>query len=165
MADRIDYLVPPAPPPTARDAWEAFIETLHTSGTLRVLTGLCGRFADVADVALTEANSPAGRHFIGSIALLGECLARLPARKLSSLADGLETGVDRAAQTLHGDPPSTFHLLRLARDPDARRAIAAGLEILSAIGSQLSHEPSGNGRGSGHGRKADAPEAGKRTTG
>jgi len=138
MADRLHYDVPVAPHPGAREAWDQFIETLHTSGTLRTLTGLCGRFADVSDVALTEAQSPAGRHLLGSLALLGECLTRLPARKLSHVTEGLDRGLDRAAEVLREDPPSTFDLLRMARDPDTRRAMAAILEILGAVGHALS---------------------------
>ena len=140
MAEELTYETKPAAMPTARDELEDLIETLSASGTLRTLQGLTGRFAQVSEVILEELNPPAGRRVLGSLALLGECLTKLPASKLEGLAQGLDRGVDQAAEALRRDPPSTLKVLRLARDPEVRRAMAAGLIILKAIGHELSDE-------------------------
>jgi hypothetical protein len=48
MATRLEYVVPEAAPlPTAHDEFNDLIETLHDSGTLRVLNGFFGRLGAV----------------------------------------------------------------------------------------------------------------------
>ena len=65
MAQPLPYDPPPAPPGqdafTAADDLARLLETLHTSGTLRVLNGLLARFQDVMAVVLAGLDSDAGR--------------------------------------------------------------------------------------------------------
>lgn len=148
MAERLTYITKPAPMPTARDELEELIQTLSDSGTLRTLNGFFGRFAQVNDVALEYLNTQSGRRLVGSLALLGEVFSKLPAKKLESVATGIDAGIDDAAEALRKDPPSTLHVLRLARDPEVRRAMTALFLILKSVGHELSEEErerSGNG--------------------
>lgn len=140
MAARLEYDVPPAPFPGAREEFADLIETLHASGTLRVLNGFFGRLGAVSDVALTELNSPPGRDLAGTLFALGELLAKVPIADVQRVAEGATTGLERAKATLREKPPSTFALLRLMREPDTRRAIAAGLVLFNALGAALARE-------------------------
>jgi uncharacterized protein YjgD (DUF1641 family) len=42
----------------------------------------------------------------------------------------------RAGESLHGDPPSTFGLIKQLRDPQARRGLARALAVLKTIGTE-----------------------------
>ncbi len=61
MATRLDYEVPPVRMPGAQAEWDALLEALHRSGTLRILRGFFGRLGAVSDVALGEANTERGK--------------------------------------------------------------------------------------------------------
>lgn len=138
MASRLEYVVPEAAPlPTAHDEFNDLIETLHDSGTLRVLNGFFGRFGAVNEALLSELKTPPGKNLLGSLLFLGECLTKMPVDDLQRVANGVSTGLKRADTTLHEEPPSTWGLFRMMREPDTRRAIAATLAMLNAIGAEL----------------------------
>lgn len=137
MAENITYDVPPAPRRNARDEWEELLETLHRSGTLRVLNGFFGQFGAVSEVLADQMNSPTGRSLIGSAAALGNLAGSIPPERLQPLAESLEEGLQRAGRTLLADPPSTRQLLQLLRDKNTRRVLAASLEVLKTVGGEL----------------------------
>jgi uncharacterized protein YjgD (DUF1641 family) len=137
MAREIEYEVPPAPQPTAEDELAHFLEALHRSGTLRLLTGLVGKLGPVSDVALTEMKTPAGENIIGTLLFIAEILARIPAENLARLAQGFEIGFKRAERVAHQDPPGTWALIRQLREPDTRRTLAALIAVLSGVGETL----------------------------
>jgi uncharacterized protein YjgD (DUF1641 family) len=138
MAGRLEYLAPQqAPFPTAHDEFNDLIETLHDSGTLRVLNGFFGRFGAVNEALLSELKTPPGQNLLGSLLFLGECLTKLPVDDLQRVASGVGVGLKRADATLREEPPSTLGLFRMMREPDTRRAIAATLALLNAIGAEL----------------------------
>ncbi|MDQ8186803.1 DUF1641 domain-containing protein [Pelagicoccus sp. SDUM812002] len=137
MAEELSYTTEPAPKPTARDELEGLIETLSESGTLRALQGFTGQFAGVSGAALEHLTGPAGRRLIGSVALLAEVLSNVPAEKLEGVASGFGKGTERASEMLGKEPPGTLQVLKLARDPDVRRAMASILIILKSIGEGL----------------------------
>jgi len=137
MAEPVDYVVPPAPFPGAREELDDLIETLHASGTLRVLNGFFGRLGEVSGVALTEMNSPAGRNVLGSLLFVGECLAKISPDDLQRVTVGFSDGVKRARSVLADEPPGTLALLRLANAPDTRRTLAAMLVLLNSVGAAL----------------------------
>lgn len=138
MASRLEYLPPTeAPFPTAQDELHDLIETLHDSGALRVLNGFFGRFGAVNEALLAELKTPPGKNLLGSLLFLGECLTKLPVDDLPRVASGIGSGLKRADATLREEPPSTLGLFRMMREPDTRRAIAAMLAMLNAVGAEL----------------------------
>jgi len=137
MADSLEYDLPPAPFPGATEEFAQLIETLHASGTLRVLNGFFGRLGDVSGVAMSEMNSPAGRNVLGAFLFIGECLTKISPDDLQRVTAGFADGVKRARSVLTEEPPGTLALLRLARAPETRRTLAAMLVLLNSLGAAL----------------------------
>lgn len=146
MAKLADYEVPPATPPGAREEWEAFLETLHRSGTLRVLNGFFGKLGPVSDIALENLNSASGRNIVGAALALGEIAGRCDAATSQSLATGAIDGANRSRR-YHARPPGLWRLVRLLFAPDTRRALGTVLTLLNRIGAAL-REPSSHEKGS-----------------
>lgn len=138
MATKIDYTPPPPViGPTAADEWHELLETLHESGTLRVLRGFFGQLGRVADVALTELQSEKGKNTLGSILLLLELLAKIPADDLKAMSTGLEKAAPKAKRMAEQKPPGTLKLLRLLRQPDTRRFLGTMLVLANGMGAEL----------------------------
>lgn len=70
MAQQLEYDAKVDPTVSAHEELEALIETLHASGTLRVLNGFFGRFADISEVAMDEVTKPEGQRALANAALL-----------------------------------------------------------------------------------------------
>lgn len=138
MAQQLAYVVPPAPLPTARDELEDLIETLHASGTLRFLNGFFGRLGAVSDVALTELETPPGRHLVSALLFAGSLATKFSADDLGRVGEAFLKGLPRARSTLHStEPPSTVDLLKMLHAPETRRALGAFLAIAESVGAAL----------------------------
>jgi len=139
MPERLEYAVPTVTMPGARDELADLLETLHRSGTLRVLNGFFGKLGNVTDVALDEVNSEPGRNLLGALLFLGECLSKVPAEDLAPMANAFGEGLQRVRKANAQKPPGIFALLRLLREPETRRAIGAVLLMLNRLGATASH--------------------------
>lgn len=146
MAAPLSYTPPPNPPGqdafTAADDVARLVETLHASGTLRVLNGLFARFSDVMAVVLTGLDTDAGRTSLANAMTLGKLLGKLDADGLDRFVAALERALDAAGERLEetGDAPGTLATLKKLRDPDVRRGLDAALTLLGTLGAQL-HSP------------------------
>lgn len=137
MAQQIEFQPHIDPMPSGRDELEDLIETLHESGTFRVLNGLFGKLGEVSKVAMEGLASPEGQHAIANASLLIMAFGRLHPDDLRAVIEATEKGMGAAAKSLQDDPPNTLRLLFEMRDPDVRRAIHAGLTMLHHIGKAL----------------------------
>lgn len=146
MASPIAYDYPPGPPGqqafTAEDDLKRLLETLHTSGTLRVLNGLLGQFQGVMAVLLEGLNSDAGRNGLANVLILAKLLGRLDADGMDRFAAALDRGLAAAGERLDDkdDAPGTLTVLKKLRDPDVRRGLDAVLTLVGTLGAQL-HAP------------------------
>lgn len=89
MAERLEFEVPPARFPGAREELDALIETLHRTGALRLANDFIGRMDAVADVALNEAGADGGKNSLGAVLFLARVVAKVPAEDWVRLAEGL----------------------------------------------------------------------------
>lgn len=138
MAEPIKFVPKSNPETTAREELDELVETLHRSGTLRVLTGLFGRFSDVSELAVKRLNEPGGKHIVANLSIAATALAELDADGFKRMAVGLAKGIEAAQAEARGDrPPSTFKLFRLLHDSDTRRGIYALLVMLGTLGRHL----------------------------
>lgn len=146
MAQPLPYDPPPAPPGqdafTAADDLARLLETLHTSGTLRVLNGLLARFQDVMAVVLAGLDSDAGRTGLANLLTLTTLLGRLDADGLNRFVAALERALEAAGERIEDEDgaPGSLSVLRKLRDPDVRRGLDAALTLVGTLGAQL-HEP------------------------
>lgn len=148
MAQPLAYTPPPSPPGqdafTAADDLARLLETLHTSGTLRVLNGLVAQFSDVVAVVLKGLDTDAGRTGLANVMVLGKLLGHIDADGLDRFAVALERALSAAGERIAHDPdddaPGTFAVLKKLRDPEVRRGLDAALTLLGTLGAQL-HEP------------------------
>ena len=146
MAAPISYSPPPNPPGqdafTAADDVARLVETLHTSGTLRVLNGLVARFSDVMAVVLSGLDTDAGRTSLANAVTLGKLLGTVDADGLDRFVAALDRALDAAGERLEeeDDAPGTFATLKKLRDPEVRRGLDAALTLLGTLGAQL-HRP------------------------
>ena len=138
MAREIEYEVPHAPLPGARDELADLIETLHRSGTLRILNDFFGRLGSISDVALDDLNSSAGRNIVGALLSAGKLMTGVTADDLTAIATGVSSGTEEARRVMSADKaPGIWELLRLLHDPATRRVFGAALILLNKVGTQL----------------------------
>ncbi|HYE57275.1 MAG TPA: DUF1641 domain-containing protein [Rhodothermales bacterium] len=142
MAQPLEYVPPQVPGEaafTAADDLARLVETLHTSGTLRVLNGFFGRLGAVSEVALDTINTPEGRNGLANLLVLAKALGRIDPQHLARFADAVDHGLDAAGRRLESpdDPPGTLATLRKLRDPDVRRGLDAVLTVLGTLGADL----------------------------
>jgi uncharacterized protein YjgD (DUF1641 family) len=146
MAQPLDYTPPPHPNGeaafTADDDLARLVETLHASGTLRLLNGLFARLEDVAAVVLKGLDTDAGRRGLANLLLLSKLLGRLDPDGLDRFIAALDRGLEAAARRLdtEADPPGPLRTLGRLRDPDIRRGLDAVLALLGTLGAEL-HDP------------------------
>lgn len=146
MAAPLDYSPPPNPPGqdafTAADDVARLVETLHTSGTLRVLNGLVAQFSDVMAVLLSGLDTDAGRTGLANAMTLGKLLGKVDADGLDRFVAALDRSLEAAGERLEetDNAPGTFATLKKLRDPDVRRGLDAALALVGTLGAQL-HSP------------------------
>jgi uncharacterized protein YjgD (DUF1641 family) len=149
MAAPLDYAYPPGPDGphtfTAADDLARLLETLHTSGVLRLANGLVARFQDVAAVALDGLATEEGHNALANVLLLGKALGAIDADGTARVVDALALALPAAAErlTAETEPPGTVALLRRMREPDVRRGLDAALTLLGTLGARLSAPPAG----------------------
>lgn len=141
MAQPLDYTPPKAQTTqTAEEEWRDVLDTLHESGTLRVLNGLAGQAEGVEEVVLNQLlATPGGHNALGSLSVLGRALTALDPDDLAVVSQGLGKGLQAARGSIQEkNPPGLLRLLFRLRDPDVRRALGALLALLKSAGSHLS---------------------------
>lgn len=144
MAQPIDYAPPPAPPGqdafTAEDDLARTLQVLHESGTLRILTGLLGRFEDVMGVVLEQLDTQEGRNLNSNVLILGKLLARIDSDGLDRFVTALTDGLDAAGETVSDPdgPPGFLGLTKRLHDDDVRRGLNAIITVLGSIGAGMS---------------------------
>lgn len=140
MAQHLHYEPEANPTVTAHEELEALIETLHASGTLRVLNGFFGRIADVSEVAMEEITKPTGQNTLANASLLLMAFAKIDPDDLQALLQGVERGMKTAREVLREKPPNTLRLLAALHDPNTRRGLYAALSLLHAVGRHVPRE-------------------------
>lgn len=149
MAAPIEFDYPKGPPGqdtfTAADDLARLVETLHTSGTLRVLNGLLAEFQGVMAVVLASLNTEAGRTGLANLLTLAKLLGHLDADGLDRFAVALQRALAAAGERLDGDEaddaPGTFAVLKKLREPEVRRGLDAALTLLGTLGAELYRPP------------------------
>ena len=141
MARPLAYDPVPPPTDTARDELEQLLQTLHESGTLRLLDGLLGRFPDVTEVAVGQLNTGGGRNLVGNVMILLKALTELDSDGHQALVSGIGEGLQAAHQSLQGEPPGLLGLLRRLGDEDVRRGLNALLVFVQTLGRHLHQHP------------------------
>ncbi|PAP75464.1 DUF1641 domain-containing protein [Rubrivirga marina] len=146
MAQPLAYAPPPAPPGqdafTAEDDLRRLLDTLHESGTLRVLNGLLAQFQDVMAVVLKGLNTDEGRAGLANLLTLAKLLGRIDADGLDRFVAALDRALEAAGGRIDekDDAPGSLSVLAKLRDPDVRRGLDATLTLVGTLGKQL-HDP------------------------
>ncbi len=163
MAQPIAYAPPPAPPGqdafTAEDDLRRLLDTLHESGTLRVLNGLLAEFQSVMAVVLAGLNSDEGRAGLANLLTLATLLGKLDADGLDRFVTALDRALDAAGERIDqtDDAPGSLSVLAKLRDPDVRRGLDATLTLVGTLGKQL-HDPQPPVHSNRDGRDGAQPE-------
>lgn len=137
MARQLEYDAKVDPTVSAREELEALIETLHASGTLRVLNGFFGRFADVSEVAMEQLTTRTGQNALANAALLFMSFAKVHPDDLQAVLHGVERGAATAREVLRDEPPNMLRLLAAARAPETRRGLLAMVALLREVGRHV----------------------------
>lgn len=137
MAEPLKYYPTATPTEPAHEELEALIETLHASGTLRVLNGFFGQFDDVMDVTLDQLTNEPGRHAVVNLMILAKGLTHLDPDDLQAVQTGTEKGLRAARESMKEGPPGLLTLMRQLGHPDTRRGLNAMLVFLQTLGRHL----------------------------
>jgi uncharacterized protein YjgD (DUF1641 family) len=127
---------------TAREEWEALLQTLHDSGALRILGGLVGRSGAIAEIAVDRLGSESGRNALSNGAILGEAIAAVRPEALRRISAAVARAILAAAHGAGGRVPGLFGLWAELQRPDTRRALFAALAFLRTIGAELGKDES-----------------------
>lgn len=140
MAEPLKHRVSALPRDTAAEELELLLETLHRSGTLRTLIGLCGSVSGISKVVLQEVDSAGGRRMTGNLSLMATTLTTLDPAALEPLVQGLVKGVNRTADDTNDEPPGVLRLLGRLQSTDVRRGLSALINVLQGVGAELRQE-------------------------
>ena len=125
MAQPLAYDLPPAPPGeqafTAADDLARLLETLHTSGTLRVLNGLVSQFQEVMAVVLDGLNTDEGRNGLANLLVLAKLLGRIDADGLDRFVAALDRALADAGSDLGAKSRFIEAVSAQPRRPETRR--------------------------------------------
>lgn len=138
MARPLDHTPSAAPTETsARSELEALLETLHSSGALRVLRGVFGAGPQLLEVALSQLETAGGKNALGNVAVAITSLTKLDADRVHALVEALNEAVRAAAASVQRPPPGLMGLFAMLMREDTRRGLHALVVMLSALGREL----------------------------
>lgn len=138
MAKRLSYEPSAAPTQTtARAEWDALLQALHDSGTLRVLRGLIGSAPQMSDVLLEQLETEGGRNALGNLTIAMTTLTKLEPERVNGLVRALLEGLRAAGRSAHQHPPGLVGLAALLMREDTRRGLHAIVVLLQTIGREL----------------------------
>ena len=139
MAKPLSYRPTPVATDTAGDELQRLLEVLHERGVLRLLTNLSAQSHDVAEIVLSQLDTPSGRSAAANLTVVVKALGNLDPAALDTLLTGVDKGVQAAVRTLdeRETPKNAFALLGKLNDPDVRRGLNALLTLLQTLGRHL----------------------------
>lgn len=142
MAQPLDFTPPVASPTqdafTAHDDLARLLDTLHESGTLRVLNGVFARFEALTALALGGLDTPEGRRGLANVLVLAKLLGRVDTDALDRFTTALDRAFGAASVRLaEPDPPGSLAVLGKLRDPAVRRGLDAVLTLLGTLGAEV----------------------------
>jgi uncharacterized protein YjgD (DUF1641 family) len=146
MAAPIDFAPPRHAPGqdafTAYDDLDRLVQTLHTSGTLRLLNGFVAEFSGVMKVVLDGLDTEGGRNGLSNLLVLVKLLGKIEPDGLDRFVNGLDQALEAAGERLDAgdDAPGSLSVLKKLREPEVRRGLDAALTLLGTLGAQL-HDP------------------------
>lgn len=140
MAKPLPYETAPAPEPIRTSAeveLQAFLETLHTSGALRLLRGMLGAVPEVSDVVLEQMATESGKNLLGNVSIAMMELTKTEPDATNTFLGALRKSVRAARASMLRMPPSLMELVALMMHEDTRRGLHACLTLLATLGREL----------------------------
>ncbi|WP_312242372.1 DUF1641 domain-containing protein [Pantoea sp.] len=140
MAERMQYQVPPTrTEPTAKEALDTLLESLHEHGFLRLANDLVRANSDIGKILAEGLNKPGSQNAIQNFSLLFMMLSTIPPERMNHLLLALKAGVmavkpasDEAKQD--SAAPGIRGVVKLLNDEDlwqGLRPIFAGVEAFT----------------------------------
>lgn len=128
MAERMRYEVPPTrTEPTAAEAMDKLIESLHQHGFLRLATDMVNANSQIAKVLVEGLNQPGSQNAMQNISLLFKTLATIPPEEftpmllaIAAAAKGIREGARTPAEK---SAPGIRGILKMLNDEDLWRSI------------------------------------------
>lgn len=94
MAERLTYQVPPArTEPTAQEALDTLLESLHQHGFLRLANDLVCANADIGKILAQGLNKPGAQNALQNISLLLMTLGTMPPERFNHVLLALKSGM------------------------------------------------------------------------
>jgi len=117
------------------------LHQLQESGILPALNAFVQAKDEVAKIAVGQLTRPPVTHAINNAMAAAESLTELDPQTTRKLLTGVTKGLQKAEQALQsGEKTSLLHMLGAARDPDVKRAIGFGLNLLKGLGEGLKND-------------------------
>jgi uncharacterized protein YjgD (DUF1641 family) len=111
------------------------LQALHEQGVLDILRGAVSARDEIVEIAGTAADTPEAVRAIRNLLILTRLLGAMEPDRLREFVQPLSDGVAQA--TAKREPVGLWGLLRRFRSQDSLRAMAAGVDVLEAIGRHL----------------------------
>lgn len=113
------------------------LQRLHDTGTLDVLRGALGAGNALVEHVVSLATAPESVNAIRNLILMGKLLGSINPEILHAVVEGVP---QTTAQVPAQEPPSLFALGKRAASQDARRGLAAAINVLEIFGKGLAKE-------------------------
>lgn len=140
MAERLSYQVPPArTEPTAQEALDTLLESLHQHGFLRLANDLVKANADIGKILAGGLNKPGTQNAMQNLSLLFMALSTIPPERFNHLLLAAKAGImavkpasDEAKR--HSAAPGIRGVIKLLSDEEfwqGLRPIFAGVQAFA----------------------------------
>lgn len=125
--------------PTAHEALEQLLETLHRSGLLRLANDLAAARQDIAGILFNGLNLEGSRSAAQNIATVLIMLAQIPPAHFYKIADTAKDALLAATQEPAGErePPGVRGVYRALQDEETWRALEPLIQAVMAFGKSL----------------------------
>jgi uncharacterized protein YjgD (DUF1641 family) len=113
------------------------LQQLHDTGTLDVLRGALGAGDALVEHAVSLLTAPESVNALRNLILIGKLLGSINPDILRAVVEGLPPVTGQSPSV---KPPSLFKLSRRVASRDARRGLAAAVDVLEILGRGLAKE-------------------------
>ena len=110
------------------------LQALHDKGVLEVMRGTLGGGDKILQQVVAFANAPDSIRALRNVIVLAKAMGEVD----PAFVNDVTRAVPRAFEGEKNEPPGLFRLLSNFRNKDFRRGLAAGMNLLTAIGKSLS---------------------------
>lgn len=142
MAERMSYEVPPTrTEPTAAEAMQKLIESLHQHGFLRLATDVVNANTQIAKVLVDGLNQPGSLNAMQNLTLLFKALATIPPEDFNPLLLAVTAAAKGMRENAHAPAdkgaPGIRGIIKMLNDEELWQGVKPVMAGMRAFGREI----------------------------